>query len=47
LEYYKGPITRSKSKNIQFPEVGESSRIETRRNLIMGEREDRNEVPDN
>jgi hypothetical protein len=47
LESYKGPITRSKSKQLQFPEVGETSRTETRRTLIMGDREERNEVPEN
>jgi len=47
LEPYKGPITRSTSKQLQFLEVGESSRTEIRRTIIMGDREEINEIPEN
>jgi hypothetical protein len=46
MESYKGPITRSKRKQLQIPEVGESSTIETRITLTMGDREERNEIPE-
>jgi len=47
LECYKGTITRIKSKHLQFLEFRESSKLGTRRTLIMGDKEERNEVPEN
>jgi hypothetical protein len=45
LESYKGPITRSKRKQLQFPEIGESSTTEKEKDPIMGDRQERNENP--
>jgi hypothetical protein len=44
METYKGPITRSKRKQIQTLEVGESSRTEIRETQTMGDREEREDI---
>lgn len=48
METYKGPITRSRSKQLQNLEVGESSEIETKEIQKIGDREERrNEILEN
>jgi len=46
MEPYKGILTRSKNRNLLLHEIGQSYKSETRNTLIIGDREEINEIPD-